>query len=97
MRHSVFRRLSLSRILVKLRSSARKFNWNGSVRTLTSGQTKQFVFGWVRQKQTALDGSFDFEIIRKKAEVLVRRSNNSRAWGSGKRLIFNQSQVTGFG
>jgi len=48
----------------------------------------------VRQKQSNSDGNFDFEIIRKKAEVHVRHTNNIPPSPADKRLIFRYRRTT---
>ena len=47
-----------------------------------------------RQKQSNSVGNFDFEIIRKKAEVHVRHANNIPPSPAGKRLIFRHYRTT---
>ena len=47
-----------------------------------------------RQKQSNSVGNFDFEIIRKKAEVHVRHANSIPLFPSGKRPIFRHSRTT---
>ena len=63
-----------------------------------TGRSRSHANGlWGATETKRLWASFDFEIIRKKAEVRVRRANTRNVCGLGKLLILCHSPFPGFG